>query len=240
MKHTFAWGANMRIIEKIVTGGNGRKTRFHTENGHLISLREFRNLPVVVFHYLTNLLIGRRPLLPWWPMPVIPFIEKYLSKRGCSVIEFGSGSSTIWLAKRAKIVHSIEDNEDWSKITQARLNKNKITNATVHFLQDAEYYNMKWADGIKFDLAIVDGSYRWKCIEAILPFMKKNSIIYLDNSDCDKDKQFYPSISMSREAQKIIERTQAHNGNYRIITLNGLISGEIHAGEGMLLINDSK
>lgn len=225
----------MNIITKIIAGGTARKTRLHSENGHLIPLSEFRHLPRVVLEFSRSRLFGVRPPVPWWPMSVIPKVQSFLNEQPRDVIEFGSGSSTIWLAERAKRVISIEDSEKWMRITNERLKAGSIHNATVRYAQDEEYYNLKWVSPQLFDLAIIDGSWRWRCVKAVIPLMKSRSLIYLDNSDADKDRRHYSLAAMYKEAQKLLTSYAATHHGSKIEIIHSLISGELHSGEGMLL-----
>ncbi|MEM1140149.1 MAG: hypothetical protein AAGH45_09730, partial [Pseudomonadota bacterium] len=152
------------IIKKIVAGGLGRKTRLHTEQNELISLRRaLIDLPGNMMSKTASLLGRPRAAMPWWPTVVIPEIEEILN-RSSRVVEFGTGSSTIWLAERSKFVLGIEDNKEWANATKIRLEKLGHTNAQIVFAKNSNYYQLSKKYG-NFDLAIVDGSYRWKCVE---------------------------------------------------------------------------
>ncbi|MER8710052.1 hypothetical protein NKH49_31825 [Mesorhizobium sp. M1088] len=225
----------MNPIAKLIAGGPGRKSRLHSESGQLMPLKELRHLPRVALEFSRSRIFGVRPPVPWWPVAVIPIIEDFLAAKPRDVIEFGSGSSTVWLAKRALTVNSVEDNETWTETTRKRLREYSLSNATVRHAEDKNYYDLGWASGRSFDLAIVDGSWRWRCIESVIPLMKKDSLIYLDNSDADKDRRHYTSPGMSREAQKLlVGYSNAHHSS-KIESIHSLISGELHSGEGMLL-----
>ncbi|WP_419696297.1 hypothetical protein ACN2CC_11020 [Mesorhizobium muleiense] len=222
------------LARKIIAGGPGRPTRFHTERGERIPLQEFRHLPAAAFHKIVTLMTGRRKENPWWPLSVIPIIESHLDSHK-DVIEFGSGGSTIWLAGRANRVIAVEDNLEWHSKVRSRLIDLGYTNADVRHSTGDDYYNLDFVRGQSFDLAVVDGSYRWKCIESVLPLMRSGSIIYLDNSDSDKDYRFYTDPQMRMQAQRHLEQyANNHPGSY-LERHVGLISGEVQAGEGMIL-----
>jgi hypothetical protein len=224
----------LSVIQKIVAGGPGRKTRLHTERNELIKAKELLHLPTVIFEKAYTLLAGQRPIKPWWPMSVIPVIDKVLTKNS-EVLEFGSGSSTIWLARRAKSVIAVEDNPSWAKYVSSRLDGEQLDNANVVSASGEDYFDIGSITGHPFDLVIVDGSWRWKCVAAALPYMKPGGFVYLDNSDADKDASFYPVDDMRHEAQKIMENYAASNPSSKLDYYSSFLSGEIHAGEGMLL-----
>jgi hypothetical protein len=60
-------------------------------------------------------------------------------------------------------------------------------------------------------------------------------MLYLDNSDADKDRQFYPTAEMSRAAQALLEAFAKTERRATLSRYAGLISGELHAGEGTVL-----
>jgi hypothetical protein len=50
--------------------------------------------------------------LPWYSYAAIHFLEKRLPE-GLAVFEFGSGYSTIWWARRSRVVHACEHDAGW-------------------------------------------------------------------------------------------------------------------------------
>jgi protein-L-isoaspartate O-methyltransferase len=224
----------MNWLQKVIAGGPGRPTRFHTERGEFIGAAEMRHLPAVAYQFAATKLTGRRPDLPWWPMPVIPLIADHL-KSSSLVLEFGSGSSTVWLAKRCRRVLAIEDHAAWQQKVKDRLLSLKLLNAEVRLATGADYYDLSEFSQLAFDLIIVDGSYRWKCVENALELLKPGGILYLDNSDADKDAQFYSESSEHHLAQNALEAFAIKHPSAKLSRHSGLLNGEIHAGEGMIL-----
>lgn len=52
--------------------------------------------------------------VPWWTYNAIDVVSEFLEARpGARVFEYGSGASTIWLARRAGRVTSVEHHADW-------------------------------------------------------------------------------------------------------------------------------
>ena len=77
-----------------------------------------------------NLLQHRSPLdleLPWFSYAAIDFLEDYLDP-SLAVFEYGSGGSTLFFARRAASVVSVEDNPEWFNRVQKRLAEQQITN----------------------------------------------------------------------------------------------------------------
>jgi hypothetical protein len=103
---------SVSIIKKLVAGGEGRPTRLHTESGDFLPLKEFPGIPRALAAALLSKVFRTHSSLPWWPLSVIPIVKSALTPHS-RVIEFGSGSSTLWLAKNGLSVVSIEDDPAW-------------------------------------------------------------------------------------------------------------------------------
>src|SRR3954469_21096963 len=56
--------------------------------------------------------------VPWWTFPAIDAVERWITARNGNVrvFEYGSGASTVWLARRAAHVVSIEHDAGFAKI----------------------------------------------------------------------------------------------------------------------------
>jgi protein-L-isoaspartate O-methyltransferase len=228
-----AAGPRVNMLRKIVAGGPGRPTRFHTERGEFMPVGELRHLPRAIAAWSLRRITGRRPDEPWWPIPVIATIERLLTPES-RVLEFGSGSSSVWLARRAKSVVSVEDSPAWHRRVSERLASLNLENATVRLAEGHAFYDLSWAEG-QFDFVVVDGSYRWRCIASALPLIAPGGALYFDNSDADKDLLLYPDRGMSRVAATMLEDYAVAHPGARLERSVSFISGELHAGEGMLL-----
>ena len=222
------------IIRKLIAGGPGRRTRFHTERNEIIPLAEFRHVPQCLMNYVLIKIMRRRPSKLWWPVNVIPQFEQLLD-HSKSVLEFGSGSSTIWLARRSGHVFSFEDNEAWYEITKNVIERNRINNITLINAVGKDYFFPTSLVNEQFDLAIIDGSYRWKCAEFALPRIGKGGVVYLDNSDADKDRRFYRDPTDHHLAQSILTEFASTSSGVTLSRYRSMIHGELHAGEGMFL-----
>ena len=68
---------------------------------------------------------------PWLTEGAIDFLSHFV-RPGFRVLETGSGASTLWFAKRAKSVVSIEDDPDWYAAVTAALAADDYTFPLVH------------------------------------------------------------------------------------------------------------
>ena len=139
--------------------------------------------------------------LPWWTFAAIDEADKFLKSRSSPrVFEYGSGASTIWLARRAASVTSIEHDRPWHGVVSKRLAAHK--NAAVKLIEaDADpvpgYLSEKpgwqgrsfqrYASAIDdesghFDLIVVDGRARGACLAHAIKKLAPDGMILFDNS----------------------------------------------------------
>lgn len=224
----------MRVIRKIIAAGDKRKSRFHTEQDLFIGWEKvFRQAPVALSQKIRRYLGQERSPMPWWPVDAIDKVDGLLH-RNMNCIEFGSGGSTIWMANRVRNIVSREHNKEWAEMISARARREALTNIDLQYRPGLSYYDLKGL--AKYDFAVIDGEYRWKCLEALRNRMNPGGVIYFDNSDSDKDKKHYREFDFvgSHRAQNLafdLER----QGGVEIESIHGMIAGEFFAGSGMLI-----
>ena len=156
--------------------------------------------------------------VPWWTYDAIDKIEEFLAgKPNAKVFEYGSGASTIWLAKRSQHVTSIEHDPSWNKIVTERLNQFSNVDAKL-ILPDFEY-DPKFRSnkvkrksfknyvksienkGEKFDLIIIDGRARVACLSIAFSCLARGGLIVFDNS-------------LRKEYRSSIEAVEGQTDNY--------------------------
>lgn len=141
--------------------------------------------------------------VPWWTYDAIEWMEQYFIEHpNSSVFEYGSGASTVWLAKRAQSVVSLEHDKHWFAALKNNLELfNHVTlmleppkQATHH--SSLDYLSPK-AKGLEFrayvhaiersptpfNVIIVDGRCRVACLEQALIKLDKHGVILFDNSN---------------------------------------------------------
>jgi precorrin-6B methylase 2 len=222
------------MLKKILKAGDDRRSRFHTEDNVFIGWQSvLSQTPVVTVQKIRSKVTGSRPNAPWWPLPVIKEVDKRLTSR-TRAIEFGSGSSSIWIAKRVASLICREHSEYWASITRKRIDAEGLKNCEVESFSGKAYYTLDPYD--KFDFAVVDGEYRWKCLEALADKINQGGFIYFDNSDSDKDAHHYDEFGVIeiRKAQAVAQEV-ARSKNARLEEIHGMIHGEIYAGSGTLI-----
>ena len=76
------------------------------------------------------------PCQPWWRQDAIAIVDKLASKSDVAV-EWGSGSSSFWLAERVGRLHAVENDKTWAERMRRDLNR-LFGNARIHVADAAE------------------------------------------------------------------------------------------------------
>lgn len=158
---------------------------------------------------------------PWWTYHAIDLVETHLNSLNnqASVFEYGSGASTLWLAKRCQSIISIEHDAQWhEQILQHTQDKQNIL--LLHYPpnilqsnQPGTYSSIKqpfldfqsYIESIlhfdrKFDVIIIDGRCRSQCLSLAIEKINKNGIIVFDNSNRERYRHCFsqPKIEVTR------------------------------------------
>src|SRR5438128_557439 len=101
-----------KLLSRIVTGDGLRKTRFHSYNGNLIDIAGLAYLPSSALSTFLLKTVGYRQQTPWLGYRAVRRLRTLLQPEW-NALEFGSGMSSLFLAKRCKTVVSIESDKEW-------------------------------------------------------------------------------------------------------------------------------
>lgn len=135
--------------------------------------------------------------IPWFTYPSIDYL-KSLDLSKMVIFEYGSGYSTLFWAKKAKLVVSVENNRMWFSEISKMVAKRK--NVKLLLMEKKEdYVTSLTKNKSKFDLIIIDGLYRKSCIKPALNTLNKKGIIILDNSER------YPKICSHLRSEGLIQ-----------------------------------
>jgi hypothetical protein len=147
--------------------------------------------------------------VPWLTYEAIDFLNRYLNK-SMHVFEFGGGGSTVYFAKNAGQVVTVEHDADWFRDMSVAIAKKGVTNWNGNlvtaedggsgsiadpdaYVSDDENFQgknfKKYASFIdqfeneSFDIIVVDGRARPSCTKHAIPKLKKGGWLIIDNSD---------------------------------------------------------
>jgi len=165
--------------------------------------------PQYIYGYLRTNLLRPTPLevdIPWFSYTAIDFLQSYVHQQ-MDVFEYGSGGSTIFFAKKARAVVSTEDNVNWLRKVQRRLDDHGITNVTLQHRpfdtnNPVDFEKSAYLRSIpaqQFDIIVVDGTEQYiateqgqhvrpACFDHAEKFIKPGGIIVVD------DSWFYPKL----------------------------------------------
>ena len=150
------------------------------------------------------------PGLPWFTPQAVEFLQDFLLQTDAG-LEFGSGRSTLWFARRVQHLTSVEHNPEWSARVTTSLSKQKITNVDlIHQprLQgpSPDVFNSGYvlvtAKFMKesLDFVSIDGIYRAECTIRSIPLLKPGAILIIDNVN-----KYLPGSSMAPNSRTFAE-----------------------------------
>jgi len=159
-----------------------------------------------------NVINGKTPLdleVPWFSYAAIDFLNGFVQPH-MRVFEFGSGGSTLFFARRASTVLSVEDNVSWFEWVTRRLEQKGLTNAHLRLcpfdfknpvrFEDSDYLRAMPEE--LFDIIVIDGSEEWThvrpiCFELAQTRVNPGGIIVVD------DSWRYPSLRKNHRAKQL-------------------------------------
>jgi hypothetical protein len=148
-------------------------------------LRSFRLYRILSFEYghlrsaatLRSIDAAGEPL-PWMTYPAIEFL-KQLDLSDKTVFEYGCGGSTVFWARAAKWVDSVEHVESFYREVLPMLPDN--CNLSLEIFPE-EYIHAVARRG-SYDIIVIDGHSRVRCSEIAAKYLNPGGFIILDNSD---------------------------------------------------------
>ena len=122
--------------------------------------------------------------LPWYTYPCIDFL-KYRDYSDKTVLEFGGGQSTLWWAKRAKHVVTIEGNKEWYERIRDGLPENVDLHYVVMDSAESCLSVVKKIVDASYDAIIIDGHYRFEMAGLAQTLLSESGIIVCDDTDAE-------------------------------------------------------
>ncbi len=135
---------------------------------------------------------------PWLTPSAVSFLKNNILIKQTG-FEWGSGRSTVWLAKRMKKLISVEHDLKWYNNISKKIKEQNVANIEywhipldhaesepTHPLYEKTPKYVLAIDKISegsLDIVIVDGHYRQACILAAIPKIKNNGLLLIDDSN---------------------------------------------------------
>lgn len=151
--------------------------------------------------------------MAWWSYPAMRRVDEFLAGRPeARIFEFGAGASTLWLAKRAAQVDSVEHDSRWAESVREML-ADSPGNVKLHVvppiaatadtvvrsgrvghtdLDFADYVSKIDEVGGQFDLIVVDGRARVDAFRRSLDHLADGGVVVFDNI---KRKRYWDVVS---------------------------------------------
>ena len=145
----------------------------------------------------------RRPEDPWLPRAAINLLEQLLQPTDTG-FEWGSGRSTVWLAKRIRFLYSVEHHPEWHQRVAAWLEANQIKNVNYQHHpvdEDQDGRQQSYVTAIEavqdasLQLVLVDGRLRDACALRALDKLAPSGLLVVDNIE-----RYIPTNSKSPES----------------------------------------
>jgi hypothetical protein len=127
--------------------------------------------------------------IPWWNVAATREVERLLRRKSASrVFEYGSGASTVWLAKRAGEIITVEHDRSW-KASFARQTKDYANVSLLHrSIDDGPDHYVQAIDEVdgEFDLIVIDGRHRVACLNHAMARLSPGGAMLFDDSGRQK------------------------------------------------------
>lgn len=129
------------------------------------------------------------PGVPWLTRQAVEILEERLKPSDIG-LEWGSGRSTVWFARKVAHLTSIEHNDHWYNRVKKLLSDKGIENVDLLFAaleakgQGPPEYVRVIAEQPKasFDFVLVDGRLRDQCTEVALQIIKPGGMLIIDDA----------------------------------------------------------
>lgn len=144
-----------------------------------------------------------RPGRPWLTQEANSILENLL-RPGDIGVEFGSGRSTLWFAKRVAKLYSIEHDREWHAKVSAMLRAEAVLNVNYSLCADSltPSYGLPGYVSVlsglppaTVDFVLVDGLFRDVCALSALEYLRPGGVLIVDNVNW-----FLPSASNSPDS----------------------------------------
>ena len=133
--------------------------------------------------------IRTHPDVPWLTRQAVEILDDRLKPTDVG-LEWGSGRSTAWLAKRVSHLTSIEHNDHWYKRIKKTLSDKGIENVELLFAAleakdkgQPEYVRVAAElPKASLDFILVDGRLRDQCTEVAMQLLKPGGMLIIDDA----------------------------------------------------------
>ena len=123
------------------------------------------------------------PEHPWLTRDAVKLLDSLIKPTDVGV-EFGSGRSTVWFARRLKSLVSVENDDVWHNKVSNKLKKQGLNSIVDYrYVQNLDLYFKQAKDfaNNSVDFCLIDGVVRDECALAMIDKIRKGGILVIDN-----------------------------------------------------------
>jgi predicted O-methyltransferase YrrM len=142
-----------------------------------LSARYIKNRLVVMYYE------HKHPTHPWLTADAVAILDQLLKPEDRGV-EFGSGRSTAWFAKRLRHLTSVESDEGWYARTQKSLKDQGLTSKVDYrkcAAEEAYAAQATMFEDYSIDFCLIDGVVRDHCALGMVDKIKSGGLLVVDN-----------------------------------------------------------
>jgi hypothetical protein len=175
----------------------------------------------------------RHPDAPWLTADAISILTSML-RPSDNGLEYGSGRSTVWFARRTNSLISVETSCLWHDRVSEMISRQGLGNIVYKYIpanpevpddsHRAPYIEV--ANGISpesLDYVLIDGLYRDECALRAVDLLKPGAILILDNANWYIPHTTRSPFSVSAPANRLWSEFISHVATWRLIwTSNGV------------------
>lgn len=121
---------------------------------------------------------------PWLTADMVRFLDAWLDPTD-SMVEFGSGRSTLWFSKRVERLVSVEHHADWHQQISQRLRDQSDSSGVSYLLAAPDAYVGAASDALgdrTVDIVLVDGPNRDACAAWGVERLRPGGLLVLDDA----------------------------------------------------------
>ena len=187
----------MNYLKKVFRPSPEAKSRIHDLQGCVAPPKRVAiNLPRAIWSRLKWEVVKQPPRQPWISYDAAARIKRFMRRRPCTVLEFGSGGSTLWSATQAVELHSVEHNREWHARVQELLAGASYSAKVAHELCETEeaYSTFRSDTDQAYDIILIDGIWRLPVARHHVDRLAPEGMLYLDNSDANSSSDHVNEI----------------------------------------------
>ena len=122
---------------------------------------------------------GYGNVMPLYSYPCYEYIRS-MDWKNANIFEFGCGYSSIWWDNVDANVYGVDSNDEWINKIQSSVSGH----LNIELANDGEEYTTSiYRHNLKYDVIVIDGMYRYDCVEPSLDCLANDGMVILDNSE---------------------------------------------------------